>query len=127
LRYAIALICSGFLLSGCSGFVHDEQLDEAYRLVAVDAMEDMMVCRSVGNDCSGDGLPGPTIFAAGADHRYIVIARHPDGDKAVSEYFYLIKRPASAAVIGPFTRLSFDAEREQLGLPAFTRTFESLR
>ncbi|MGZ6016133.1 MAG: hypothetical protein ACXWKM_10350, partial [Phenylobacterium sp.] len=66
-----------FLLAGCGGFVHDERLADEYRLVAVDIPEDMEACRRLpGNshDCVADGLPGPTVFAAGADRRFLVIA-----------------------------------------------------
>src|SRR5215468_380746 len=69
-----------FCLAGCgSGFVCDILLDGPYRLVAVDLAEDMMLCRSIGTkgDCVGGELPGATIYQAGYNANYIVLARHP--------------------------------------------------
>lgn len=130
-------------LAGCwfpQGFVHDEVLVGPYRLVAVDSPEQMMLCRSVGEegDCVGDGLPGETIFAAGANDRYITLARHPrtwpdPPDRSVTEYYYVIltadaaERDPHGGVRGPYGEEQFERERARLGLPAFSRTFENLR
>jgi hypothetical protein len=128
--------CSPF-----SGFVHDETLERPYRLVAVDADEDMGLCRSPEGvtDCFGDGLPGPTVFAAGADARYVVIARHPrewpaPPDRSVSEFYYLIRTPDEAArglpqqnVRGPFTEAQFGEHKRRLRLPEFSTVFDHLK
>ena len=130
------------LLAGCwsfAGFVYDERLAGPYRLVAVDTMEQMILCRDMGGgDCAGDGLPDETIFAAGADDRFIVLARHPrtwpdPPDRTVTEYHYVIRVPDEAErgpygrVRGPFDETQFEAETRRLGLPGFSRTFEELR
>jgi len=136
-----ALALSTALLAGCfpfSGLVHREALAGPYELWAIDTMEDMILCRSIGDGCVGDGLPGDTIFAAGADERFIVLARHPrewpnDPDRSVTEYYYLIRSPDDAErgpygrVRGPFDEQQFEAETRRLGLPGFSRTFEELR
>jgi len=130
-------------LAGCwplpQGFVHDETVAGPYRLVAVDSMEQMLLCRSFegSNDCMGDGLPGETIFAAGADDRHLVLARHPrewpsPPDRRVTEYYYIVRAPDEArngprAVRGPFTAEQFGREKVRLHLPEFSRTFEELR
>ena len=126
------------VLVGCgSGFLHDEQLDESYRLVAIDTSDAMILCRRFSSgDCVGDELPGPTVFAAGANARYVVLARHPSNlsppNKAITEYYYVI-RPAETVplhrgdVVGPLGAGQFAAEGRRLGLPAFSRVFADLR
>lgn len=121
------------------GFVHDQPLAGPYRLVAVDTREDMTVCRSLeGGDCLGDGLPGRTVFAAGADDRHLVIARHPSVfgkpmNKAVTEYYVVERSPDEAdpasrpEVFGPFDQAEFDARVRELSLPEFTIVFDDLR
>jgi len=143
-RLAVILILSlsAVLLAACPGgfgYVHVQPLTGPYRLVAVDSREDMMLCRGLGkSDCMGDGLPGPTIFAAGADARYLVIGRHPTKfgeplNRADTEYYYA-ERSADEAdlgsrptVHGPFDRTQFDAEAGRLALPEFSVVFEDLK
>ena len=129
-------------LAGCLGgwgFVHDQPLIGPYRLVAVDAREDMIVCRGLANgDCVGDGLPGATVFAAGGSERYLVIARHPSTfphppDRTVTEYYFAERNAdegqpgARPTVHGPFEQAEFEAQRRRLDLPPFTVVFEDLK
>lgn len=133
-RRLLIVLASSAGLAGC-GFVYDRKLDDTYRLVAIDVLEDARVCRSLpGGDCIGDGLPGPAVFAAGADDRHLVMARHPRGrgiDRSVTEYFYVTRHrgdpPVSAGdVVGPLTRSEFDAEAQRLRLPAFSQRISRL-
>lgn len=125
-------------LTGCSGYVRDEQLSGSYRLVAIDLDENMIVCRQIkGAACVGDELPGPTVFAAGADNHYVTIARHPmemepAPDKRVTQYYYVIRHRddellRDGDVIGPLNEAQFTAAKAQLHLPAFSKTFDDLR
>lgn len=129
-------------LAGCLGgwgFAHDQPLIGPYRLVAVDVREDMIVCRGLASgDCVGDGLPGATVFAAGGNERYLVIARHPrefpqPADRTVTEYYFAERSAdegqpgARPTVHGPFDRTAFAAQRRRLGLPSFTVLFEDLK
>lgn len=152
----VAAILALLALNGCmpfSGLVYDETVAGPYRLVAVDTMEDMVLCRSIeGNsgDCVGDGLPEPTVFAAGANDRFIAFARHPRGeftvgsgnetvsisqgpvDSTVTEYYYLIRNRNDEGgpygnVRGPFDERDFAAETRRLGLPAFSIVIDELR
>lgn len=139
---ALGLVAALPLFWSCIGgwgFVHDQPLAGPYRLVAVDAREDMGVCRSLeGGNCSGDGLPDRTVFAAGANDRYLVIARHPSVfgeplNKAVTEY-YVVERSADESqpgsrptVQGPFDQPEFDEKARELALPGFTIVFDDLR
>jgi len=125
-------------MPGGWGFVHDQELVGPYKLVAVDVREQMVLCRALeGGNCAGDNLPEPTIFAAGGDDRFVVLARHPTAvgermNRGVAEFYYL-ERSASetdprfrAEVLGPFDRDQFEAEKRRLGLPAFSVVFEDL-
>ena len=139
------MTASALALAACLPFaspVHDEALVGPYRLFAADADEQMSICRSVpgSDDCFGDGLPGPTIFAAGGDDRYLVAARHPYGafddqsmNRGVTEYYYIERLPgdggagtANDRTIGPLTGRQFLHARAKLGLPPFTRLFDEL-
>jgi hypothetical protein len=126
-------------VAGC-GFVADEVLDGPYRLVAVDVREDMSLCRSIGTegDCSGDGLPGPTVFQAGANSQYIVLARHPRlrndaPDRSVTEFYYILRLADErntgkrVPVMGPFTELEYQQEKSRLQLPEFSKVFRDLK
>lgn len=144
-RAAFAVLAIGLAvgLSSCIfeafGFAHDQKLVGPYRLVAVDGREEMALCRSLeGGDCLGHGLPGRTVFAAGADDRYVVIARHPSAfgeplNKAVTEYYVVERSPDEAdlrfrpEVLGPFDQAEFDERVSQLSLPEFTIVFDDLR
>lgn len=138
-RLALSLI---LLVAACvpfSGFVHDEVLVGPYRLNAVDIYEDMAICwASPEGGCVGDGLPGPTVFAAGFDENYLVAAVHPSKfgralDKTVTHYYYVVRSPDEAqklphsGIKGPFNEASFKLEKARLHLPEFTRTFDNLQ
>jgi hypothetical protein len=88
-------------------------------------------------DCVGDGLPGPTVFEAGYNSQYIVFARHPRRwsdriDRAVSEFYYILRRPdertaIAISVIGPFSEAEYQQEKVRLSLPEFTKVFHDLK
>ena len=139
---ALGLSLACVLLAACPGgwgFVHDEPLAGPYRLVAVDSRDQMIVCLSLeGGSCAGDGLPDQTVFAAGADERFIVIARHPTGpfdvrQPGIVEYYFWKRDPDEAQsgfrpdVRGPYDADAFEQEKARLMLPAFSVTFEDLQ
>jgi len=136
------VFASLFCLAGCGwqDFVHDEVLVEPYRLVAVDTFDDMSLCRSIDKSgaCVGDGLPGPTVFQAGVNSRYIVLARHPcelggPPDRSVTEFYVIAlsakdwqpgdQRNTKFPVMGPFNEIEYQREKTRLQLPEFTRVF----
>jgi len=131
------LLCVG----GCFGFLRDEVLDGPYRLVANKAPEDMMLCRSFGTegDCVGDGLPGPTVFQAGWNTEYIVVACHPRrwslerADRSITEFYYVVRQADEwnavrpVRVIGPLNEGEYQQEKRRLGLPEFSRVFTDLK
>jgi hypothetical protein len=134
-------LASFLCLAGCGyGFVHDEVLDAPYRLVAIDASEDMSLCRSIDTQggCVGDGLPDATVFQAGWNSKYIVVARHPRiwpqrSDRTISEFYYVVRQPnemdplTRVSVIGPLNAFEYQREKEKLQLPDFSRVFNDLK
>ena len=142
---AAALLTSSCFLPG-SDVLYDETLVGPYRLVAIDDMRFMSIVWEIpGGGMVGDGLPGPTVFAAGFDHRYLVAAVHPPVCKPfepnchdagmrrdVTEFWYVIRQPDERehlpykGIKGPFDEATFDAEKRRLGLPEFTIRFSEL-
>ena len=131
LRFTLSIFAATALLAGC-GFVHDERLDGAYRLNAVDADSEMSVCYDLG-DGNCIGRISEAVFAVCWNSSYLVAARHPHGDKSRVEYFYLVRAldgplvDPSVTVRGPFDLQSFEQERQRLGLPSLTRELASLK
>ncbi len=95
----------------------------------------MMLCWSLDSD-SCEGIVEETVFAAGFDDRYVVVARHPnESKKSIVEYYYLVRTPRSEdkeigardiKVRGPFDQMQFEIEKRRLHLPEFTRKFDDL-
>jgi len=117
-------------LSGC-GLVHDEQIVGPYRLSAIDIDEQMGVCyeqRSGG--CIG--RIDETVFAVGADARFVVAKQHPSNDRTVVNYFIIViandseLADPSKSVIGPLSEAAYRDKSQSLRLPTFTRTIASL-
>jgi len=85
------------------------------------------------------GLVGPTVFAVGADDRYIVVKQHPatDGfghyDASVTNYFYVERtnspdfRERRRRVIGPLSEQEFHGHAAALKLPSFQKVFRDLQ
>ena len=138
LRFAFIAFAMSTAACG-NGFVHDEKLTGPYHLVAVDEMGQMSLCRELDDgNCAGDGLPDETVFAAGADQRFVTLARHPrkwpdPADRSTTEYYYLIRTSTEARglppenVKGPLTQQQFELEKRRLGLPDFSRVFNELK
>lgn len=97
----------------------------------------MVLCIDLGDACLGDNLPEPIVFAAGANRRYVVLARHPRCgygiNKDVTEYYYIIRTPAegggidAANVKGPYALDRFNKKKRRLGLPDFSVELRDLK
>ncbi|MFN3387548.1 MAG: hypothetical protein ACK40O_01350 [Allosphingosinicella sp.] len=140
----VGFASAGLLLVGC-GSAYDEPLDSPYRLVAADTMEQMMICSSVPEDdsvCEGIGLPFGTVFAAGANERYLVAAIRrpqvelgpPSSRRGPEEYYYIVRTPDEGQrglpqknIVGPHTAEEFERVRRELNLPGFSHQFAELR
>jgi len=129
-QFVLAFVAS-LLFAGC-GFVHDERIDGPYCLNAVDVDAEMSVCYSLpGGDAVG--RIKSTVFAVGSNKDFIVAQRHPNGDRSITEYYYLIRSCDSAyadptnSVRGPLTENEFEEVALRLGLPSFSRTLERVK
>lgn len=141
----LSTLALGGCMSGCDT-LYDETLDGPYRLHAIDTRETMAILWEIpGGGLVGDGLPGPTVFAAGQDEKYLVAGVHPqfckpfeEGctrhgmNRQVTEYWYVVRQPDErerlpyAGIKGPFDARAFAAEKQRLGLPDFTIRFPDL-
>ena len=108
--------------------------DGSYVLIAADTETQMDLCFEMSDQTFS--LIGPTVYAVGADARYVVAKQHPttDGrhfDPAVTNY-YVIERPAAPAhrrdlhVIGPLSNAEFAEFDRAHDLPDFSTRFTSL-
>jgi hypothetical protein len=106
-------------LAGCGGYAYDEALSGSYRLVAVDELDNMIVCRRFANS------------------HYVTIARHPMApgsppEKSVTEYYYVIRHTDrmflhDGDVVGSLNEAQFDVAKDRLQLPAFSKVLSALR
>lgn len=134
MRLVLAVATGGVLalgLAGC-GFVHDEKITGPYRLVAIDAPEQMSICYTLEKgDCVGR-IP-ETVFSVGWNDRFIVAKQHPSNNRSVTNYFILkmardnkLSDP-SESVTGPLSAVAFEEQAVSLALPPFTKTIEGLK
>lgn len=123
-------------LVGCDLLAQDEWHSGDYVLTSIDSRGDMTLYVNHGNG-SLAGLVDPTVFALGADKRYIVIKQHPakDGfgafDRSVTNYFVVTRLPGTllvkeTGVHGPMTKEQFEQLSATLHLPRFTKTLDDL-
>ncbi len=73
------------------------------------------------------------VFAVGWDNRYLVAKQHPNGNKSVTNYFFIeaakdgkYAHPPKV-VSGPFTEAEFAQKKNELNLPPFTKELWSLK
>lgn len=109
-----------------------EKIVGPYRLSAIDSNQQMSVCYELASGgCIG--RIEETVFAVGADARYIVAQQHPSDNRAITNYFILViandseLAEPSKSVIGPLSEAAYLAKAQSLRLPAFTRTIEALK
>ena len=96
---------------------HDERLDGPYFLHAMEGNYNMSLAYGSENGFRISRI-GSTVFAVGWNDDYFVVQRHPDGIKAITQY-YIIKRGnennhsvPSGLILGPFNKLEFMKEKE---------------
>lgn len=91
---------------------------------------------TVGYELNGNDSIGRitrTVYAVGWDGRFLVAKQHPNGDKAINN-FYIIDslkdsptQDASAVVIGPLREDEFRQRARELHRPTFTKMLGSLQ
>jgi hypothetical protein len=125
---ALGLACIG--MAACSSH-RDITVDGPYHLIAEGDEAQMTLCYDATDGCIG--RIAPTVYAVGVDATYVVAARHPEGDRSITEFYYLIRSAdtptvdTSAAVRGPFDGPAFERVRNQLHLPALTYELPQLK
>lgn len=128
---AIWTLLSLQLISGC-GYVHDLHITGPYHLIAVDIDSQMSISYDLGGR-SAIGRIDETVFAFGFDQRFIVAKQHPNGDRSITNYFYLDMAKDSEfaepsdSVTGPLNLEEFEKAAKRLNLPNFSHTIESLK
>jgi hypothetical protein len=105
-------------------------------LATVDGREDMSLYADLGKGNLA-GLVDSTVFALGADKRYIVLKQHPTGgsaavDRRVTNYFVVTRLPGTivekqTGIHGPMTKEQFEQLSATLHLPPFTKTLRDLQ
>lgn len=103
-------------VSGCfgGGVFYKETLTGRFAFWAVDALAENSLVEESPDSHSCKVLVGPTVFAAGFDTQFILVPRHPQTDRAVTEYFVI--SIADEVVHGPASPESFQALRGDLGV-----------
>lgn len=114
------------ILVGCDSGTRWQSGD--YEVYWIDISEDLTLGLNLGGG-SSIGRVMPRVIALGEDKRWIVAARHPDGDMKRTEYYYFAKaedhphKNADEVVKGPFTEHEFNLKSKELGLPPLTIRF----
>lgn len=108
---------SVLLSTACLFDSEEHKLDDVYYLGSIDLVDSMSLYRRIDAQ-AGIGRVGPTVFAAGFDSQYVIVKRHPSGDRSKVEYFLLDRnkddspgRDPTASVSGPFTEKEFAVAR----------------
>jgi hypothetical protein len=102
-----------------------------YALSWIDDPDDVELTYDLGKG-SRIGRVEATVFAVGADERYVVAKQHPRGNKSITNYFIIQVGKDSAnanpkdVVIGPLAEDAFKRMAVELQLPAFTTVLQSL-
>ena len=130
--HTLIFLVAVVVFSGCGDAIN-ERLTGPYRLIAIDADDQLNVARYEGGGISV-GRIGPVVTDAGSNQRYIVAAVRPEDRPGAAPSFYYLdiakdtnKGDQYQAVTGPLSKDEFDKAKQKLGLPDFTRHFPHLR
>ncbi len=119
------LLAVAALLVGC-GPVEEYKIVGDYTLMAMDTDEQMSIW------CGKWGRVDQTVFSVGFNERYVVAKQHPNGDRKLTNYFYIDRSSDSPSeseakhVIGPLSEPEFRLRQQELSLPPFSRTIANL-
>jgi len=129
----LGIIVCIFALVGCGLFDSGtEWKGGPYELLWIDTKEKMSIDYQLTKSTSV-GRIASTVFAVGWDGRFLVAKQHPNGNRAITNY-YIIDRQKdspiqdpSAAVIGPLGEAEYLQRKRELHLPAFSKAVKSLQ
>jgi hypothetical protein len=108
------------------------EVDHPFYLMFIEDPNEVALFRcpkGPGGGCAIDGLPGPRVTAAGANERFVAVARQPNSDAAAPTlYYYFARVPEETGgwgnnperIVGPLDPEQFEAARRRLGLPELT-------
>ena len=135
----LLVVVVAFMLPRCDRLWPDVYWrSERYVAIEIDSPEQMSLSFDTGNG-STSGLVGPTVFAVGANDRYIVVKQHPAkdalsaGDRSRTNYFYIERTDSSdlrerqRRVTGPLSEREFQERAAALKLPSFQRVFHDVQ
>ncbi|HET9130715.1 MAG TPA: hypothetical protein VFO86_07205 [Terriglobia bacterium] len=132
-RFALSAVIVVVVLTACigGGVFYKETLTGKFAFWALDGLADNSLVEESPDRKSCTVLVGPTVFAAGFDKRFIIVARHPktdtDIDRPQTEYFVI--SIADGIAHGPTSFESFSELRASLGVSQqlqFTKRIEQL-
>jgi hypothetical protein len=122
----LSIVCL-LALSACGMPVYDEQVVARYRLFAPDTREQTCLLWNF-RDHSGPCLIQETVFGVGFNDKYVVVESHPNADRAVTAFWYLVRDKRTEAnpigdghvqINGPFSKTQYTSIRERRHLPEF--------
>lgn len=110
--------------------------NDRYCLVALDSPTKMNL--SFYDEGYYSELVGPTVYAIGANEKFLVLKQHPAGktpgslNRAVTNFYIIVRTPSTdfedrlKGVRGPLTQDDFKKISAKLSLPKFSKTFRDL-
>jgi hypothetical protein len=137
-RFAVCLAVVGLGLGGAGCIERNAEVSHPFYLTFPEDAQDVALWRCTEGPREGctrdEQMPGPAIFLAGANARYVAMARYPrDEERHVTdlsrtEYYYFARVPEETygwglnpeTVVGPLSRAEFEAAKARLGLPDLT-------
>ena len=128
------IMATGITMSSCvgGGAFFTQRLTGKYALWAMDGLAGNSLVEESADGRASKVLIGPTVFSAGFDDQFIIVARHPETgplqfDRKRTEYY--VVTIADGSVHGPADGDSFTALRQKLQVPAnlhFSVTLQQL-
>lgn len=127
----LALAASALFLANCGNpYPGAAEISRPFYLMTIEDPHEQSLFRCLPDGgCAGDGLPGPYVYAGGADRHYVVVAQHPRRgdfvDLTHTSYFYFARVPEENGgwgnnperIVGPLTRSQFEQATRDLRLP----------
>lgn len=124
-RVAAALV-AGAVFAGCGPVgPAGQRIVGPYYLIRDGTGAFAAICYQVGASPCLSRI-GPDVFAYGWDDDFVVAGRHPYGDRAREEFFYVVRlrdgttAPHDLVVKGPFDRATLLDHRREHGVPPLT-------
>ena len=125
----LALIA--FSATSCS-YAYHKHLVGSYHLSAIDVMRQMSIYYDGPSDETA-GRIDQTVFSVGWNDQYIVAKQHPNNNRTITNFFYIIiaydgpNSDLSKCVVGPLTEAEFIKKQGEMRLPSFQLTIQSLQ